>query len=221
MASHEATFDAAAWRRFLQDWSDDVVCLLKQQRPECMGELAEESLSRGTLLREPASVVDIECLEQRLGVPLPTSYKRFLLVSNGFPVHGLDAEDGSLRPAEAIGWLRDNEPDLVQAWSRTSSPVADELYFNHGPEQDTIHLRAEYMKSTLQLSDFVDSAVVLLNSVVVDARGEWEAWDFSNAFPGAYRYRSFEELMAGLRSRSTQDLRTAIAFFPMLAARRT
>jgi hypothetical protein len=99
--------------------------------------------------------------------------------------------------------------------------VPDEVYYYYGPDQDPVHLRTEYMAGALQVSDFVDSAVVLLNPAVIDAHGEWEAWDFGNEFPGAYRYQSFEELMDGLRTRTVEGMRQAVEFLPSLAARRT
>jgi HEAT repeat protein len=49
----------------------------------------------------------------------------------------------------------------------------------------------------LEVSDVGDSAIILLNPQVVTPEGEWEAWFFANWIPGAYRYRSFWELMQG------------------------
>jgi hypothetical protein len=72
----------------------------------------EQALANGTLLREPASPEAIASMERRIGSSVPESYKRFLLASNGFMVHGLDAQDGMLRPADGVGWLKENEPQL-------------------------------------------------------------------------------------------------------------
>jgi hypothetical protein len=221
MGSTEFKLDVPAWRRFLGEWSAEVLRLLKQIPAEQRSALIERSIAEGSLLRDPATPEAVAALELRIGRSLPESYRRFLLASNGFVVHGLDAEDGALRPAEDIGWLRSNEPGLVAAWSRDDSQVPDDVYFYYGPDQDPVHLRTEYMPSTLQVSDLVDSVVILLNPEIVDARGEWEAWDFGNAFPGAYRYQSFEDLVFGLRTRTLEGLRQLVAFLPMLAARRT
>lgn len=72
----------------------------------------EQALANGTLLREPASPEAIASMERRIGSSVPESYKRFLLASSGFMVHGLDAQDGMLRPADGVGWLKENEPQL-------------------------------------------------------------------------------------------------------------
>lgn len=221
MASAELRLDVPAWRRFLGEWSAEVLHLLKQIPAEQRSPLIDRSIAEGSLLRDPATPEAVAELELRIGRRLPESYKRFLLASNGFAVHGLDAEDGMLRPAGDIGWLRSNEPGLVAAWTRDDSHVPDDLYFYYGPDQDPIHLRTEYMPSTLQISDLVDSVVILLNPEIIAVRGEWEAWEFGNAFPGAYRYRSFEELALELRTRTLEGLRQLVAFLPMLAARRT
>jgi hypothetical protein len=213
--------DIIQWKGFLTAWSTEILGLLAQIGPEHRDALMTQSLENGTLMREPATANAISEAESRIGRGLPESYKRFLLASNGFLVHGLDAQDGWLRPVECIGWLHAHEPDLVSAWSRSEYHVPDDLYFNYGPDQDPVHLRTEYMASTLQVSDFVDSVVILLNPEVADEHGEWEGWDFGNAYPGAYRYRSFEGLMMGLRARTVANIRQTIAFLPMLAARRT
>lgn len=221
MARSTLSFEVADWRRFLEAWSTDVLSLLRAIDPSVRDEPGEHSLAKGTLLREPASSDAIASMERRIGRSVPESYKRFLLASNGFMVHGMDAQDGLLRPTDRIGWLKESEPQLVSAWSQSTSHVPDDLYYYYGPDQDPMHLRSEYMSGALQISDFVDSAVVLLNPAVIDTRGEWEAWDFGNAFPGAYRYQSFEELMEGLRTRTIEGMRETVAFLPLLAASRT
>jgi hypothetical protein len=68
-------------------------------------------------------------------------------------------------------------------------------YFVYGPEQDTINLRCEYLEHTLEISTRGDSSVYLLNPKIVGADGEWEAWFFANWAAGAYRYKSFAEMM--------------------------
>jgi hypothetical protein len=45
----------------------------------------------------------------------------------------------------------------------------------------------------------------LLNPKVIDENGEWEAWEFGNKIPGAYRYRSFWEMMQATYHRSFGD----------------
>jgi hypothetical protein len=51
------------------------------------------------------------------------------------------------------------------------------------------------LRTALEISDWGDSAICLLNPQVVTPEGDWEAWFFANWLPGANRYRSFWELM--------------------------
>jgi hypothetical protein len=207
-----AIWDVSAWRSFLEQWSQDVIALLRREHPEFHSDLASHTLSRGSILRAPASQEDIASAERRLGARLPTSYQRFLQASNGLALHALDAEDAQLFGTSELAWLRDKGCALVDAWSQSGSGCSDEAYFVYGQAQDCVNIRPEYMKSALQLSDYVDSAVVLLNPQIVDGHGEWEAWDFGNNFPGAYRFRSFQQLMVGLKARTIANLEDALAF---------
>jgi hypothetical protein len=51
----------------------------------------------------------------------------------------------------------------------------------------------------LQISAVGDSAVYLLNPLIVGPDGVWQAWFFSNWNPGANRYPSFQEIMVAER----------------------
>lgn len=55
-------------------------------------QLVEPAQERGSVLREPASESDIARAEERLGVRLPSSYRLFLLVSDGAYASALGAE---------------------------------------------------------------------------------------------------------------------------------
>ena len=58
----------------------------------------------------------------------------------------------------------------------------------------------------------MDAAFLALNPQVVTPEGEWEAWYFGNALPGARRYRNFEEMMVDLRRRTLENVRGGLAF---------
>ena len=47
----------------------------------------------------------------------------------------------------------------------------------------------------MEISDWGDSAIYVLNPQVVTAEGEWGAWFFANWQAGAVRHRSFWDLM--------------------------
>lgn len=69
------------------------------------------------------------------------------------------------------------------------------MYFSYGDDQDSVNLRPEYLRTALEISDYGDAAIYMLNPKVVFADGEWEAWMLASWLPGASRYRSFWELL--------------------------
>ncbi len=71
---------------------------------------------------------------------------------------------------------------------------AEQDYFDYSRE-DSVNFDVKHLTHTLCLSDVGDSAVLLLNPMVVWPDGEWEAWFFANWLPGASRYRSFGDWM--------------------------
>ena len=207
-----AEMSVEAWKAFLDDWSRQGLALAARGSAEFRSELGNESLERGSLTFPGASEDDIAAAEARIGESLPESYRRFLMASNGFVILALDVEDARLFSAAEIRWLRDGEPQFIEAWTRHDTPVADADYFNYTPTQDPVHLRPAYLQDALQLSEFVEAAVVLLNPRIRTSTAEWEGWDFGNEWPGAYRYESFERLMLALRERTLANLESAIEF---------
>ena len=201
------------WKRFLEDWSREVLSLLERDDPQDLSDLARDALRLRTLLYDGVSEQELISLEKRLGRVLPESYKRFLRTSNGFRVIALDAEDGKLFSTAEIEWFRLKSPQSIRGWmsGRGAFPrVPDNAYFVYGEEQDPINLRDEYLESALQISEEVDAAVLLLNPEVIEPSGEWEAWYFGYELPGANRYRTFQNLMVALRKETVENLREAL-----------
>ncbi|MGV9600110.1 hypothetical protein ACWDR1_25980 [Streptosporangium sandarakinum] len=64
----------------------------------------------------------------------------------------------------------------------------------YGEDQDTIHVRGEYVPDTLMIGEY-DDGVYLLNPHVRTPDGEWEAWYMAPWLAGAERCRSFWDLM--------------------------
>lgn len=74
--------------------------------------------------------------------------------------------------------------------------IPDEEYFIYGEEQDCANCRFEYIENALEIStESEDCDIFLLVPDVIFETGEWEAWHAGSKLPGAYRYRSFYELM--------------------------
>lgn len=115
--------------------------------------------------------------------------------------------------AGQVGWFRDREREYVDIWTGSfleygeygqddpahpafRRSVAEREYLDHDRDQDPVHAKAGHVFYALQVSGDVDGYTVLLNPLVVDQHGEWEAWDFGSKLPGATRYRSFADLLA-------------------------
>uniref|UniRef100_A0A832H3C8 SMI1/KNR4 family protein n=1 Tax=Oscillatoriales cyanobacterium SpSt-402 TaxID=2282168 RepID=A0A832H3C8_9CYAN len=183
------------------DW-DNLLSHLNQTLIEAMREdmqqpSASEIPASGWLGYPGASEELIVQAETRLGTQLPPSYREFLQVSNGW--RRSDWTELELWSVEQIDWFRSRNLDWINCWQpytpeRPSIP--DAQYFVYGEEQDPVHLRREYLETALEISsNSGDGDIYLLIPEVVDSNGEWEAWHFGNKLPGAYRYRSFYELM--------------------------
>ncbi|MHC5739910.1 SMI1/KNR4 family protein [Nostoc sp.] len=148
--------------------------------------------------RKGATEEDIIELEKKLQTKLPLSYRNFLLSSNGFVI--LD-EYCELFGIAQINWFIVQNRDWAESWD-DNDDVSDEKYFQYGEHQDCIWIRGKYMKTALQISSSEDGYVYLLNPLIIDDRKEWEAWDFGNKLPGAYRYRSFWDMMQKIYQRN-------------------
>jgi len=105
---------------------------------------------------------------------------------------------GALLGSQEIAWFVERNLDWIEAWyqGETEDETSDEEYFQYGKYQDCVVMRRVYLRTALQISsEDCDGDLYLLNSKIVDARGEWEAWDFGNKNPGADRYQSFWEMI--------------------------
>jgi len=207
----KSSFD---WKNFLQQWSQEaweILSPVQRQNPSSLFELENEFLQSRTLLKPPATSAQIEALEYRLNAKLPQSYVDFLLVSNGWIQLAMDVDDGLLWSTEEVKWFREQDPDWIEAWY-SDDEVCDRTYFVYGEKQDCVHLRTKYLPSTLAISNCIESAVYLLNPEIITEEGEWEAWFFGNALPGANRYRSFLEMMMAEKERTLDNLKDSISF---------
>ncbi|MBM0743426.1 SMI1/KNR4 family protein [Phormidium sp. CLA17] len=142
-----------------------------------------------------ASEAQIAEAETRLNTRFPPSYRAFLAVSNGW--RNSDWTEMHLYSTSEIDWFASRNQEWISTWqSAGQSPLLDEKYFVYGADQDCIHLRPEYLSTALEISSGSgDGDIFLLIPQVVSETGEWEAWHLGNKLPGAYRYRSFYELM--------------------------
>ncbi len=184
MATHD-------WKPVLEAFSSTML-----QSGKLNSLLPQEVLDSGWLGYPGATEEQIVAAEKRLGVSLPPSYRDFLKVSNGWRHVG--AFIYKLWPVESIEWLRVRNRgfiDIVSMYEeKDAPPLPDEERFDYDDQQDW-YPRADQLEAVLEISDWGDSAILLLNPKVVTSTGEWEAWFFADWLPGATRYRSFWDLM--------------------------
>lgn len=197
-----------------------------------------------SILRPPASEAAIAALEARLGTILPPSYRGFLAISDGaaaFPVWGLVAGDADVGPSGATGlrdaatvdWIRNGDRLTVSIWTEFSGEPDDPddhpLYVARVPEREYLLAgilehpaggseKGGHLRHVLEISSDVDGYATYLNPLVVDADGEWEAWDFGTKTLGGIRHASFRDLLVAdstqleARVQATDDVDGAARF---------
>ncbi len=177
----------------LRTWNDTLL-----QDEYITDAVAGEILARGWLGQAPATAAELDAAEERLGCVLPSSFRAFLMTTNGweYPGNGYDFP-GRIYAAPELRWFREENQDWIEAFRNPAGAVeiSDEQYFVYGPAQDPVHLRTEYLQGCLQISETSEGGVYLLNPAVRQPDGEWEAWWFCAALPGAMRHQSFLELL--------------------------
>ncbi len=177
------------WRPFLERWSADW---LDSPGARGRGDV-DETVLRDRWLGFPAAGEDrISELEERLGVPLPPTYRSFLATTDGWRPAGTAVS--RVGAAEGVHWYGD--PDGLQA-------VHEGALDEYASEEEV--LRAGMWGRALRLSAALDTAApdtaeVLLDPGDPDANGEWAAYLHRGGAGGERpeRYGSFMDLMQAL-----------------------
>ena len=187
------------WEIFLRRWSQEIIASIAP-------DLRTNSAS-GWLGYPGATESQIIRAEARLGTALPSSYRSFLKVSNGW--QRTTPFINKLWSAEEINWFSVRHQNWINEWlqnprylaaeshnGKLSLPsIPGEEYFTYGNEQDCSKIRVEYLPTTLEISQRREGAIYLLNPHVATVNGEWEAWFLGDWLPGADRYCSFQDMM--------------------------
>jgi hypothetical protein len=187
------------WKNLLEKWNKAIFDNIDEGHVENYESQFPDVLESKCCLQIVATEEEISELEKRLGAKLPLSYRNFLVASNGFTI--LD-EYCELYGTDQIKWFIEENRDWAECWGDNGDDIEDEKYFQYGKHQDSCWIRGRYMKTALQISSTEDGYVYLLNPEIIDSRNEWEAWDFGNKNAGAYRYRSFWDMMQKVYKRS-------------------
>lgn len=162
------------------------------EKSKLLGYLDNETIKNKWLGNNPCTSDQIKNLELKLGVTIPTSFKDFLLVSNGFK--NIAPMVGNLNPIERIDWVKNTEQEWLEIISKFNYPVSDEKYFDYSENQDSAYFRNEYLKDCLKISEWEDGVIILLNpNVKYDS--EWEVIEYGTWYPGASRFKSFFDYM--------------------------
>lgn len=196
-----------SWNDFLFCWQEQTVSKLSSQE-ELYTEYEKQVFSSQKQMFQPASQDDINQLEQRLGVELPTSYTDFLSATNGWIQLQLDAEDGLLLDTDNVDYLRDKYPDWYDVWAKQQPGEFTVKYVNDYRKHDPALFPPELLKDAIAISDLVDSGLYLLVPNAKVSGDGWEAWFMSSELPGAARFPNFEYLMkfAYVRSMVNEEL---------------
>lgn len=185
--------DGFDWRGFLEQWSKDAL-----RAAEAAERFPQSVLVSEWLGYPGATEEQIVVAETHLGTRLPPSYRTFLKITSGWRQTTPFVD--KLWSTEELEWFAVRHQDLIDTAAAMSEqlqapPVLDEEYFVYGEDQAVESYRHEYLQTALEISEWGDDAIYLLNPQVVTTEGEWEAWFFANWLPGAERWRSFQEMM--------------------------
>ncbi len=136
-----------------------------------------------------ATEAELAAAEVRLGVQLPPSYRTFLALTNGW--RGSGPETNQLLSTTTVGWLRDRDPDWLDAVDNT-----DEIAEHQQRQRHRNDARTE-LATTLAISARGNhrTTLCLLNPQVIAPDGEWEAWYCTSRVHEPSRYRSFWTLL--------------------------
>jgi hypothetical protein len=205
-----------AWRELLDPWQREILGVLGELEPYGsrveylkLAGLEAEAWRLKSLSYPPASLNEIGAAETRLHVSLPPSYKTFLSITNGWRQLGMDAEPAKVFATTEIQWLKDYCPLWIETHGN-DEPFDEQEYLRYGPTQRDWPAPARYLKASLAISRNVDCAIYLLNPLVIDARGEWEAWRLSKH--GVHRERTFFDLMKYEHTRTVRNMSGALTF---------
>lgn len=123
---------------------------------------------------EPATVKQIDSLEQRLNIKLPQDYKDFLLLTNGF--HAASSVEPSFSNINAIDFLMNVDPELYEIWKIGNPEVGEKL------------------KTAIKVGGFDEEQYFFLIPPS-NENSNWEYWFFAAWAPGEAVYKCMDEYL--------------------------
>jgi hypothetical protein len=191
--------------------ADDLDGLLRQWSTACLARLSAlerpvaAAARTGSLLRPPATESAVVAAERRLGVPLPPSYRRFLLLADGAYGDTMGAlttssyqagdsgEAWGFVPAAEVRPYVEVDPHAVEIWADLGNEI-DAAQVG-GAELTTVSEGGEVrdhrpMREALAIARALDANCSLLVPVGGPGAGEeWEVWEHHKE--GTTRWSSF------------------------------
>ena len=177
------------WLAFMQNWRKELI--VSDAYPYTYDyKDSTELVDRNWMGYEGATTHAINATEERLGVLLPTSYKQFLLASNGWRDTSIFVD--KLWSVEEVEWFAILNKEWLDSWLQDKAnypQYSDEEYLNN-PNA----FRPEYLATALQISE-VGMGLFLLNPKIINKEGEWETWFFVDLSSAPIRSPSFQDHM--------------------------
>lgn len=130
-----------------------------------------EKIAPKTLKNTGASTLEIQKLEEKLGVTLPTEYKKFLSITNGIEIPSYT--EPNFVATENVMWLKNALPELIDAYS-----FDDE--YSVGKE----------LKNSILITEIDAEQYFLL--ILPTPKTDWKFWKFANWIPGEEPYKNLK-----------------------------
>ncbi|HEY0543401.1 MAG TPA: SMI1/KNR4 family protein [Actinoallomurus sp.] len=173
------------WKPWLSRWSEEWI------RSADPAEVDPEVLRDQWLGFAPATEEAVAAAEARIGMPLPPSFREFLLTTDGWRDAGCFVL--RMRDTSNLGWLRDIDP----FWTEMEEMFEDEEDAE-GEEARGLGEGNRFGRGLL-ISLEADAGALFLDPGDVDDSGEWAAYShFSWKAEPPTRFASFTALMEDL-----------------------
>jgi cell wall assembly regulator SMI1 len=131
-------------------------------------DLTDEQKKAQWLGFAPATDVAIEAAEKRLNCSLPTDYKEFLRITNGFSQTN-NAVHSTFLPVEKIDFLINLDDDLIEIWEDTGNVEVGKI-----------------LRTSILIGGLNESQHVLL----IPQKNKWIYWQFAHWIPGERPYKN-------------------------------
>jgi cell wall assembly regulator SMI1 len=125
----------------------------------------------------PATQQTIESLEEKLGIPLPTSYKSFLLQTNGWQLFGYGIDN--ILPVNEVDWFHKNNQDWINLIQEYYPDQHGNIGFFSAKRSTILYRKAINLKNTVLVSSTKDTHVLLMDTSQKQTTPtlEYEIWN--------------------------------------------